>query len=434
MMAKGAQRLRAIREQESPGEEMDGLYAAILAAEMHFSLWLTGSRDLAAARECLQIMGALARPEEWMQVYLLLDFGEGILDDDKVFDLFQQTVEVFNKNGDRWGIAASQLVFGAYSRDILENNDLAIKLWKEARAGFFALGDRFSYAICLNSLAAISYETGSYDEAYQMAEESLEIYRVLGDRWRMVGAFITLGHARTAMGIYPEAEQYYQQGLLLAREIGNPFLIAVLLDCLGYTAFLNDDYEKAETHYFESRGIYTNMKRFQGLGMALSNLGDIARMQNNLEKAQDFYMQAVQQFMKAPALRSWELWGMAIAQKKLGLVFLLQARYAEAQEQFKLALHKAREVERTPEVLDILVGEAELLARTGALEKAVELLTLIVLHSAAAEDTRLRTQRLLDDLSAELPHEILYEASERGRAAHLDTLLFQLLPEEPPLG
>jgi hypothetical protein len=76
----------------------------------------------------------------------------------------------------------------------------------------------------------------------------------------------------------------------------------------------------------------------------------------------------------------------------------------------------------------VLVGAA-VLAAEGGIEKALELLALVLCHPASWQLVKDRALPLVAELEAELPPEAAAAARERGRARDLDTTVAELLAE-----
>jgi hypothetical protein len=86
-------------------------------------------------------------------------------------------------------------------------------------------------------------------------------------------------------------------------------------------------------------------------------------------------------------------------------------------------------VRAIPWVLDTFDGIAMLLAGEGEREMALELLTLAVHHPASAQTSRDNAARLVAQLEAELPPDVVAAAQERGRARDLEATVAELLVE-----
>jgi hypothetical protein len=73
------------------------------------------------------------------------------------------------------------------------------------------------------------------------------------------------------------------------------------------------------------------------------------------------------------------------------------------------------------------VGVAYLLSKVEDQEKAVELLALALYHPASMLATRDRAARLLLEMGALLPPDVLAAAKERGQAFDLEATVAELL-------
>jgi predicted ATPase/DNA-binding SARP family transcriptional activator/Tfp pilus assembly protein PilF len=428
MMKAGIQHLRSVRDNSSlPNEQIDGLYAQFLAGYSQYTQFTSLNFDEETSKEAFQLLSQLSDTSPWLYAYVMLHFGSGLVEAGEAFELFEKCVTQFHKADDQWGVAISQLTFSGVGR---QENDkqLANQLADEALKIFRKLGDRFGVALCLNELGAAAYQQGSYQQAMKYAQEALESYIVLKDRWRIVGSLITLGQVYTALGLYPEAIQRYQDSLEIALEIGNRSLIGVHHDCLGYTYLLMGRHDQSEEHYRHSLSMYLQADNFQGLGMAYNNLGDIARLQGNYHQARRDYNQGLESLGHIKETNSWQMWSYSILNKKLGLVELAEGKSTEAMKRFSRALSYAWEIERSPEVLDVLIGVAELKARDGELEEAKSLVKVVIRHPATSHEVRERAGVLLEEIEAEVGRSEVID-NEAGSTDDLDLVVQKYLSD-----
>jgi hypothetical protein len=104
--------------------------------------------------------------------------------------------------------------------------------------------------------------------------------------------------------------------------------------------------------------------------------------------------------------------------------------YREALTYYQEALKLCMEVLNVPKALDILAEIAFLLAKAREKEKTVELLTLVIHHSATHKKTRCEAEGVLSELEAELPPEVVAVARKRGQRRKLEDVVEEILSQK----
>lgn len=363
-------------------------------------------------------------PQEKAFLFLLLDFGAFVLAADEVERLYQESLRIFEESGDVWNSAMAKLSMASFAEFSLADPARARKLRYESLANSEALGDRWAVSNCLTDLAAMAISLGEYDEAQRLSQRSLALSRELNDRWGTIWCLLNLGQSATALGAYPQAKDYYQASLEQVSETGNRSLTAVNLDCSGYVDYLMGNYAEAERNYRQSLALNRQNGDERGAGMALMNLGDVALALGDPLLARQRYREGLN--LIEPTNMTW---GIIICLKKLGNVACIMGDYDQSRDYYRQALRNAAPFDRFPEVLEILIGMAELHAKVGRPEQAIELLAASLSHPALSREAKNRAEHLLADLKAELPPELLAAAQAHGSAFALPTLVTEILEE-----
>jgi hypothetical protein len=124
--------------------------------------------------------------------------------------------------------------------------------------------------------------------------------------------------------------------------------------------------------------------------------------------------------------------GISRAHKELGYLALKQGALGTAGRHWRTAISIAVRVQDRPHLLltlDALIGLATLMAQTGDLERAVELLTLVRRAACSDRHTQTRAEQVLAELESRLPPSHLAAAEARGRALQLDATITAILAE-----
>jgi tetratricopeptide (TPR) repeat protein len=246
-----------------------------------------------------------------------------------------------------------------------------------------------------------------------------------------------LGNVATLLGNYQEAKQFLQQALVLSKKTGEPKLIATVLNHLSPVVYTLGDSTQAKQYLQESLTLIREISDRWSMIICLNQLGAITYLDNPADwpEAKRLHEEslAIAQELGNPR-------EIAISLNYLGRVTCALADYPAAQQHFLAALQRAAEGQITPIALDALVGLATLLhlKPTGETEadlvyqkeQVVELLALVLSHSASSHTIKDRAQRLLAELKAELPPQVLATAQGRGRARKLEEVVAEILAEK----
>lgn len=430
-----ADRLRELDRNTAGGDDDPDLIALLAILTYVEGASASGLGEYQHARACFHESETLLRrlealpdfpPERKAVVSTLVHFGNISHDAKEVKRRYAESVAAFERTGNRWGQALAHLIMSYFYQYPLRDQDRARALRQESLALFDSIGNHWGITMCLVDLADMALGLGEYDEATALALRGLSLSRQNNDRWRMIGALIILGQVEVARGNFPQAHAYYDEAITLVKESGSRSSLASILDCMGYLNLLEGDYDGAEQKYRKSLLINREAGNDRAAGMALMNLADVVRERGDRERARSLYLESLSLFRA-----TYEIWGMhwgqAIVLKKLGGLVMEDGDFEQAREHFRQALISSLEIQRPPEVLDLLSVLAEAHAQAGEPERAVELLSYVLDHPASARDTVERASRLLAHLRSELPAEQYQAAEQRFLFLDLESLAARLL-------
>jgi tetratricopeptide (TPR) repeat protein len=152
--------------------------------------------------------------------------------DDEVAGYKQQSLALYRKLDDRWGIASLLTELG-YTAVRQDDYDGARRLLEEALTMSRAAGDKRYIAFATASLAEVIWYMGDPIRARRLYVESLEQYRGLGDRVGEVSAIRNLGHIAHREGNEREASGFYRQSLRLSQDLDSDQQVAVALGAVA---------------------------------------------------------------------------------------------------------------------------------------------------------------------------------------------------------
>jgi len=262
--------------------------------------------------------------------------------------------------------------------------------------------------------------SGDYAQARRYYQESLAVARRSGERWLIAYALRDLGALAVMVGDYTEAEQRLQEGLAIHKEIGNRRGIAFTLYRLGNAARLRGNLSEAKLLLEECLAVSRDAGVMTAL--AIGRLGEVAFDLGEYPEAQRYFQESL---VTARELGARDL--MAYYQAHLGDVACALGDYLAAQQHFLEGLQIAMEFPDVLAALYNLRGLANLSAKRGDKERAIELLAHPLRHPAASKEVKDRAERLLAELAAELPAETVTTALERGRAKTLVAVAEEIL-------
>ena len=192
------------------GEAHPALLALTLAALRYFTNdYDHPERTIPYQSESLQIIQSLPDSQSKAFVLLLDVYGPGLLSSRELAGQCQQCQAIFQRQGDAWGSAMSQLIQG----DILiygsVDADLARACYQASLETFTRLGADWGRALCLNGLSAVEHYSGRLQEAFDLARQSLELFEQLDNQERTVQIRLFLASTAESLGNLDAAYRYY---------------------------------------------------------------------------------------------------------------------------------------------------------------------------------------------------------------------------------
>jgi predicted ATPase/Tfp pilus assembly protein PilF len=361
---------------------------------------------------------------------------------------FQEGGELFAQAIDRWSGDAQQAhIFGkALSRQGALHRSLG--LYQQARAAleqsleiFECLETQTEQVFCLVNLANVAHNQGRYEEAEQLARESLVLSRQIGDGWGatcslwllgmvryrtgdvtqaqalleeslaigresgnrrlVISPLNTLGDMACHQGDYVRARTLFEECLALSRELGDQFKVAMHLNNLGTVLHILGKYADAQPFYRESLEICRQIGDRAGQAIALSNLGEVAYALGGYPDAIEFYQQGLSIGRDIQDQRT-----VITCLNNLGEITCALEDYEEANVHFAEALKVATEARALPMLIKVLVNLAVLFAKQGQRDRAAALLGLARQHPASEQAIQEKAERLLDEMGLVPPDSV----------------------------
>jgi tetratricopeptide (TPR) repeat protein len=282
---------------------------------------------------------------------------------------------------------------------------------------------------------------GAYSTAQSYLQQSLDLLRELENQAGIALVLDKLGFVTFYLGEYLQSEQYYEESLALFEEIGDRLGIALAIGGLGLVSWGRGgaNLNEAKQLYEESLALCRQIGHQFNIQTRLVTLGQIINSQGRYEEAQR-YLQEAWDLAKQPGKKAEIPWiAGGLGEAALGLGNFRGAR---------TYLLEALKTLRLPIALDALVSWATLLKeeanRRGAdvpasqespanqeqKQQAVEILSLVLNHPATVQPYKDKAARLLAELEAELPPEVVAAAREQGQARTVEEVVAQIVGEQ----
>lgn len=253
------------------------------------------------------------------------------------------------------------------------------------------------YTSQMRSIANVSL--GRYAQAQQYIDEALKAFEVVGNLLGLGYCLQRRGELAVFLGEYRQAIQAGQQAIAIFDEVRTEKNVLSTQINLARAHRLEGNHDQAEQLFRQLLQRLAARNDQWELAHCLLGLGCLAYDQDRLHEAEEYLQQALAQYRQL----GLEV-RVADVLCHLALVMLAsgQHRYAEARETFRQALELAIKHQLAPIALDIFVGVARLRALAGAIEQAIDLLTLAALHEASTFATRKHARQFLAEQTGHL--------------------------------
>ncbi len=170
---------------------------------------------------------------------------------DRALEHFRMAHQLFEKTGDRRGVAGAlddigkvSWLRGAYST--------ALEHHRQALAIRRALGDKRSIALSLANIGRVHHDSGSFKAAIEQFREALELRREIDDKGGVISSLCDVGSVHEADGNLEAAYEFFAEAMRMAREIGDKWGKAHVLGRLGAVELLRKHPREAQGYLVEA--------------------------------------------------------------------------------------------------------------------------------------------------------------------------------------
>jgi predicted ATPase/DNA-binding winged helix-turn-helix (wHTH) protein len=196
----------------------------------------------------------------------------------------EESLSLYEKLGDLWGIAASLNALAVSARD-RGDYDLAQENFERSLERWRMLPDRLATARCLHNLANVVEVRGDYWRAQVALREATSIFEELGDRSGAAWSISQQGDIAREQGDLAAAQERYQRALSIFRNAGDSWGSARSLADLGYIYCQQGDYLAAHAAYREAMEIFAGLGHKRGIARVLEGSACLAVSSGDAEGA-----------------------------------------------------------------------------------------------------------------------------------------------------
>lgn len=196
------------------------------------------------------------------------------------------------RRGNRAALARALRAEGLCRDRMAEYNE-ALELFERALPIWREVGDVRAEAEMLIQIARSCYHMGAYDRALQSAMAALGLNRAGGDRGNESRAVNQIGNVHYARREYRQAREYYLQCLAIDEEIGDRDGAAAVRVNVGLADMKLGSYDEAIEQF---RGALEAMRKTGNRvneAFALNNIGSVLRQLGRFEEAVPYYRKAL---------------------------------------------------------------------------------------------------------------------------------------------
>jgi tetratricopeptide (TPR) repeat protein len=247
-------------------------------------------------------------------------------------DAARRSQELFERFGDRWGVAFSKLLQAWVGLQRFGPSADAIRLVEEAEATFGELGDPWGEAFAAQSRFAMgAYLHGLTERGEEAGRRALERFRALDDQWGLAQSQVSMAELASARGDLDTAVAGYEAAMAAAGDVGPMWVGLASIVRLGTMVALQGDDARAAVLRTEAADRIRRFGERRGFAHLYNEMGGVARARDDLERARHLHREAL------PIVRELVGWSvpytlasLACAEARLGDLDDAEAHLREA--------------------------------------------------------------------------------------------------------
>ena len=194
------------------------------------------------------------------------------------------SLDLYQSQGDRSGIAASLNALGVSARD-RGDYESARKFFEESLECWRTASDPLSTARCLHNLANLLKSQGDYARAQSLLNEAIVHFEQQGDRSGAAWSINQAGDIARERGDFQSAREFYERALKAFREVGDRWGAARSLADLGSISCEQHNFEAAETAYRGALQLFSELGHRRGVARVLEGWACVAATRGQARRA-----------------------------------------------------------------------------------------------------------------------------------------------------
>lgn len=298
----------------------------------------------------------------------------------------------------------------------------AQELLSSTHRTFQGVQDYLETASVLTHLSALCYHRGEYEKAKSLLEESVAIYRSQGDRHGTASSLNQLGRTMGSIGDYARARLLLNESLIIWEELGDEDGYARCCINLGSIAYLSENYLEAIRLFQEALEIARRLEHRNSIAFCLSNLGLTFERLGEYPQAKEYSQRGLEVLREIGNLEAT-----ARGLENMARICFALHQYEESRRYYFETLRTANEIQAIPVALIALLGIARVTAHEGNLQRALELLTVVIDHPKVNREAKVQAEELAARVQKELPSRQRAQAQKRARVSDFQSLVNELL-------
>jgi predicted ATPase/DNA-binding winged helix-turn-helix (wHTH) protein len=196
----------------------------------------------------------------------------------------QQSLTLYEAQGDRRGIAASLNALGVNARD-RGDYECARKNFEKSLVCWRTLSDSLATARCLHNLANVLKVQGHYAQAQLLLDEAIIDFEERGDRSGAAWSINQQGDIAREQGDFTAARELYERAIKAFHETGDRWGSARSLADLGSIYCEQSNFEAAETAYRGALQIFSELGHRRGMARVLEGTACLAAARGQAKRA-----------------------------------------------------------------------------------------------------------------------------------------------------
>lgn len=256
--------------------------------------------------------------------------------DNKLASMYlQASLALFQRQQDKWGIAASLHHLGTaiYALGEVEQGWTLIE---EGLSLYREIGDDRSSAEVLLYLGLAALFRGEYGKANSLLEDSLALFESVDEIWGKALALHYLAFICCSQSQYSQARQLSEESLGLIRMLGTPYGTSEVMTLLAYELMMLGEETPARALLEEAQAVASERESPTDIARVLWGSGSLALREGNLTEARACFEECITKMqgrMLIPRIK----WAVALSLEGLGAIELAQGQAARAVQLFAAA-------------------------------------------------------------------------------------------------